>query len=499
NTWTVAENAAKEIEINYKLSQQVRAGAIHITGPSTYLYVVGRKEEPCRLRIGAPDGWKVSTGLDEVKDQPNAFTAPDYDVLADNPISAGDLITDEYTHLGKTHSIVLQGAAKDKVDLKKLKEVCRHVTESQTAFFGGAPYNKYVWHFLVSDAQDGGWGLEHLSSTTIGLAAGLGPRIQHVIAHEFFHLWNVKRIRSKALGPFDYNVLPKTGALWFLEGGTDYYASRLMQNSGWWSNEEFYRDIVRNVSATRRQAARSEVSIYDSSLRVGEASNGRGNSSGFGINYYDFGWVASMLLDIEIRHATEGRRSLDDVTLALWDMTKNNRPGFEEDEIRNQIVRFGGPGMGPFYDKVIRTAGELAVDEQLGKAGLKLGEVEEPFVTTGVVWAASRADKAARVSAVTGPAVGKLEIGDLIVSVNGVTFDDAPGAIQRTMNEHLNRLQVGQSAKFQVKRGETTLDVEVAAAQQMRKVLKVTEDPNATPDQRKLREGWLRVVKPGAR
>jgi predicted metalloprotease with PDZ domain len=119
----------------------------------------------------------------------------------------------------------------------------------------------------------------------------------------------------------------------------------------------------------RSNPARLTVSPYQASFQVAAANNGRGNSNGFQISYYNLGWLAGMCLDIEIRQQSGGKHSLDDVAHALYDLCKDNKPGFEEDEIRKQCIRFGGPSLGAFYDKVVMSPGELPIEEQLAKVG----------------------------------------------------------------------------------------------------------------------------------
>ena len=351
NTWTANAANAGMVKFTYwiptngqrRFAQTRDNSYIQVSGAATYMYVVGRKPENCKVTVDAPSGWPILTGLDSDRASPNSFVAPSYDVLADGPISTGDVLIDHYTLRGRDHAIVLEGSLKDRINRAKLLKDCRFVSSSETDFFGGAPYHKYVWHFVVYDAPDGGGGLEHLSSTQITLSTGEGPRAQSVLAHEFFHLWNVKRTRAKVLGPFDYLTLPKTGSLWWLEGVTDYYATLLPYRYGEWDRKLFYDGIVRNQNAVRNNPARLEISPYQASYRVDEANDGRGNSNGYKISYYNLGWLCGLCLDTEIRARTNNRHSLDDVTRALYQLCKDDKPGFEEDEIRKQCVRFGGP------------------------------------------------------------------------------------------------------------------------------------------------------------
>ncbi len=485
-TWMV--DPAPTTIVTYELSTIVNFDAVHWSGPSTYLYEVDRINEACRLEISAPEHWRGAyCGLEETGPRTMVFTAPDYDVLADNPVSVGALSTITYTERGAKHEIVMRGQPYREIDRNALLEACKFVTRSQIDFFGNMPYKKYVWHFNVTDNLDGAGGLEHLSSTQITLASGLGIRAVSVIAHEFFHLWNVKRIRSKPLGPFDYTKLPETGALWWLEGVTDYYAHYLLHVYGWVDRDQLYKDVVDNLNTVRRNPARLEISPYDASFRVGEASNGRGNSGGYRVNYYSLGWVCGLVLDLEVRARTGGKHSLDDVTKALWEICSDDKPGFEEDEIRRQLIKFGGNGMAEVYDNLIMKPGEVPVEAALAKAGLKLEEVD---VTTPNLGATFVSDPT-RGTSVT-RATGALQNGDKVFKIGMEAVEGSRMKQQAAIQRAMKGVKVGDKVSVQVVRGTgNPMTVDVTVTGTTAKVLKVAPLADATPEQKRIGEGWL--------
>jgi predicted metalloprotease with PDZ domain len=499
NAWQVTPLVDdRTVTVRYRVPVPLTDGAMHYSGPATYLYVDGRKTEPCRLTLSVPAGWKVAVGLDEVRGQEHTYTAPNYDVLADNPVSMGNLIVDQYVAFGKPHFIVLRNAAKSDVDLAYLKRACKFVTESQGAFFGGVPYNKYVWHFSVNDSPDGAGGLEHLSSTQISLASGVGPRAVSVLSHEFFHLWNVKRIRSKPLGPFDYDVLPTTGALWWLEGVTDYYAHLLLYRYGWWDRGAFESDILNNWNGVRSNPARLEVSPYEASARVKEAANGRGNSNGYRVSYYNTGWLCGLLLDIEIRSASKGKHSLDDVTRALWQLCKDDKPGFEEGEIRALCVKYGGDAAGAFYDQIITKPGELPVDAQLAKIGLRIAELRETFTDVGFTASPSRQSQSSGgvVRNVHGPAENLLQNGDVLIAVDGVRLDTSSNRkLAASLDAALKEAKVGVPLRLRLKRGESEVNVAVTPVEATRSRQVVEDIPDASAEVAQLRSQFLKQAK----
>ena len=509
NTWSIAAAAPGPITIKYWAptrgggfggggGRAVDDSYVQLSGPSVYLYVVDRKKERCKVTFDLPAGWPCLVGLDATRGPANTFAAPTYDVLADNPMSTGQVTVEKYDLRGKTHYIVLEGAGKDLIDKALILKACRFVSASETDFWGGAPYHKYVWHFIVTPHGRGGGGLEHLSSTQITLSSDITPTTITLLAHEYFHLWNVKRIRASVLGPFDYTKLPKTGALWWLEGVTDYYASLLPYRYEYftWNQANFYSEIVQNMRAIENNPARLTVSANDASLRVGEANGGRGNSNGFQISYYNLGWLCGLCLDTEIRAQTNGRHSLDDVAHALFQECKNDKPGFEEGEIRRLCVKYGGEALGPFYDSVVNQPGEKPIAAQLAKMGLKLESHDEPYIEVGFTAAPSFGGGVA-VGAVRGPAAGKLESRDVISAVNGTSLDgkdlrEAAGLVQTA----IANAKPGTPIELVVTRGGEKVTVSIDPVATTRPVRSVIADPAATPTAKALGAAWLATKLP---
>lgn len=495
STWKVASPPAGDVIISYTVKPEVTEGVLHFSGPSTYMYVVGRKEEGCKVTLDLPSDWPIAVGLNASKGSKNTFVAPTYDVLADNPVSAGKYFADGYTVAGKKHFIALRGAAADvaAIDKTKMHNVTRFVSAMETNFFGGAPYDHYVWHFTAFNRPDGGWGLEHLSSTQIGLATGFGPGTDGVIAHEFFHLWNVKRIRSKPLGPFNYQELPQTGALWWLEGVTDYYAHLLLRRYGWTDDERLYKVISQQVAAVRGNPAHLEVSPYEASYRVREANNGRGNSNGYKISYYNDGWLVGLCLDMAVRNATNNRKSLDDVERTLFKKYGHGQPGFEEGAIRDELVNVAGPSLGAFYDEVVMKPGDMPLEEALGRIGLVLEMKDQTYGKFPFAYDMSAERGGLVLHDVEASATG-LKNGDLVVGIDGQDF----AALSRMqafqlISSKFNNPDVGKTIALKIKRDGVAdaLTVSVTSGEATRKAYVVSANPAATEAQLALRKAWL--------
>lgn len=483
-TWTLAGTGGPVV-VSYE--RTVRIGQddiLHYAGPDNYLYITDRKAEGCHLKINVPNpNWKIATGLDPVGNSESEFSAPTYDVLADSPVTLGAFLEESYTSHGKPHRIVLYGQAKEKVNRPILRAACQFVSDAEGNFFGEVPYKRYVWHFSVREGADGAGGLEHLNGTEIGLSSGVGWLAQSVLAHEFFHLWNVKRIRSSVLGPFDYTKLPKTGALWWLEGVTDYYASILPYRYGWWGSDRMYTMLERNIRETNSNPGRFKISPYDSSYRVDEASGGRGNSNGLYVSYYSTGWLLGLLLDIEIREKSDGKYGLDDVELSLWNECKNSKPGFPEGEIRKQCVRFGGPSLGEFYDRYVLKPGDLPIAEEFAKIGLT-AKIESADV------------RQLENQRITSTGLVSIGFGQTVTVVDGVVLSGNAAAVTKQLNEVLSKHNVGDEIKATVS-VTTAPDATPKAEERSLKVVSrnvlnvsISEDPNASAEAKKRREIW---------
>jgi hypothetical protein len=188
-------------------------------------------------------------------------------------------------------------------------------------------------------------------------------------AHEFFHLWNVKRLRPVGLGPFDYIHPPRIRHLWFCEGVTDYYAGLTLRRAGLVSEATYLEELAATIRQLQSSPAARRISAEEASWRVWEE---KGSSGYGGLSYYLKGYLIGLCLDLKLRGLTNNRCSLDDVMRDLLARYGLPKPGFLEDGIRDALLRAAGPEMGPFYDKLCRTTQEMPFEECLGYAGLRL-------------------------------------------------------------------------------------------------------------------------------
>jgi len=491
HTWKIQSKGLKAVTVSYHAPLEYENGTGHYSGTPSYIYAVGRTQEKCTLQLDVPKDWKIAVGLDG---EGQNYRADTYDILADNSVTLGSFIEAKYISAGKPHTIALRGAGASKVDLAQLQKECEFVSSVETDFMGGAPFNKYVWHFTAHSGSGASFGIEHLSSSNISI----GPVITHetagLLAHEFFHLWNVKRIRSKVLGPFDYTKLPKTGALWWLEGVTEYYSQSILWRYGWTDDEDYYQDMASNIGRQGTNPERLKVSPYESSLRVDETNNGRGNSDGFGLSYYDEGYVVGLCLDLELLAKTNGKRTLDDVELALWKMCRNSQPGFEEGEIRKQLIRFGGDSFGPFYDRIVMSPGDLPVANALANIGMEMvthtQERSDRGFRTQINSKTNEVEVRSTQSQATASALPR---GTIIRSVNGNSIGgETSQAVALSLEKALGELRAGSELQLRVElpgsQQESDATVKVLLVKSV--IHEIRSIANPTPNQLRLRAIW---------
>lgn len=380
--WRVETRGAPAVQFTYSLPNTppgifsdnltMAAHYAFINGPAALAYVVDHKNWKTRLFVYTLPTWTVETALPalDTGKAPGsaAFSAPDYDTLADSPVVAGDgqgMVVRQFEVDKVQHRVVFFHNPPTVQDTEPFVPMLRKVVKAENDIMGGPPYDRY--DFLL-DVGGGGGGLEHLNSSRLLLWPGDTPRdFEYFVAHEFFHLWNVKRIRPAVLGPFDYIHPPKTHNLWFAEGVTEYYAHVAVRRAGLDTRSDFFRHWRRAIARLASNPARKRVTAEEASFRVWES----GNSQGFGgLSYYDKGELIGLCLDLKIRHVTNGEKSLDNVMRLLMQRHNPPKPGYGEDEIRATISEVAGQDLSAFYDTLVRSTAEMPFAECLAYAGL---------------------------------------------------------------------------------------------------------------------------------
>ncbi|HKC23890.1 MAG TPA: PDZ domain-containing protein [Thermoanaerobaculia bacterium] len=346
-------------------------------GTSLLFYVEGRKEEPQRLRFALPDGWKVSIALPE---SPGGFLAKDYDELVDSPFECGTHRTYDFTVRGVPHTLALWGSGNE--DPERLVRDLTKIVEQAADVFGGLPYPRYL--FLVHIAAGAGGGLEHRASQSDGVQPWrFKPEKSYrgvltLFSHEFFHLWNVKRIHPAPLGPFDYTREVYTKDLWAMEGVTSYYQWVLLERAGVVKPKHFFEDLGKELLAHKENPGSAvqsaEMSSFDTWIRLYHPDE---NSPNVSESYYRRGALIGLALDLAIRRASGGTRSLDDVLRLLWREYGERGIGYPEGRYEEAVGQVLQGDAKELFDRYVRGVETPDLAKLLAPFGLELAEKAE--------------------------------------------------------------------------------------------------------------------------
>ncbi|MEO0479074.1 MAG: hypothetical protein AAF196_06300 [Planctomycetota bacterium] len=392
--------------------------ALTYEGPQMYLYIEGEKDRPCEVTFDLPEGWEAASGLHPNDD--GTFRADDYDFLADCPVKLGTFRRWSFETNGTPIDVVMDGADTATFDDKGWIANIQRITEVQSAIFGGLPFDHYTFLFTASRIGKGG-GLEHLTSTAIGAqTGGLGPRARiSTIAHEFFHAWNVKRARPIELGPFDYTRPNRTTMLWLCEGLTSYFTDITLARMGQVDLDGFWTRMGRQIQSLESNPARYEMSSGDASYTVWDDRPVYG-----AISYYNSGEVLGLLLDVQIRAATDNRKSLDDAMVSLFEFCTREDRGFTEAEVRATVNEISGTDLGWFFDAHVN--GILIPDyaKLLAPAGIEVTTEERSrVVLDGVSTLTGENGRLPYWSDPENPRIARQRAG-VVIAVDGEEVDD---------------------------------------------------------------------------
>lgn len=432
NTWQVDSKGVKEFVARYKVYSNeltVRTNELndeHAFWNNTALlfFVKDQLKVSPTVRVIPFGNWKVATGLPAVPGAENTFKADDYDVLYDAPFEVSDYKEFKFDVLGKPHRYVITGEGN--YDPKKLVADTAKIVEEGAKIFGGElPYNDYT--FILN--LRGGGGLEHLNSTALQTNRfGFKPDARYkgflgLVAHEHFHLWNVKRIRPDALGPFDYENENYTKLLWVAEGATEYYSNILLLRAGLITQREFLAQRAGGIQQLQARPGRFETSLEESSfdawIKFYRPDENAVNNQ---ISYYDKGEIVNMMLDMSIRSASGGTKSLDDVMRYLWaEFFKKNR-NFAPEDYQKVSEMMAGKSLDDFFAKYVRGREDIDYDSIVNPFGLQM-KVTTPNANRAYI-GADTVEENGRLNIRTVPANTPayeqgLNTGDQIVAIDG--------------------------------------------------------------------------------
>jgi predicted metalloprotease with PDZ domain len=456
------------------------------------MYVPDRRSQDVTLFVSElPNDWSAigatfvaTIGVGGSSALTNLFRAPSYDALVDAPIEAGRFQKFDLPSISPRVSVVVHG---DNWSKKRVEEDLTKICRYELKMMDGAPYDHYTFILHIGRGSGGG-GMEHANSTAIGIPSD--DYLSGVAAHEFFHLWNVKRIRPATLEPVDYTKEQYTRALWFAEGVTSTYGSYTLVRTGIWNKERFYDDLGAQISELESRPADHWQSAEESSLDAWLEKYSLYNGPDYSVSYYTKGQVLGDLLDILIRDRTNNEKSLDDVLRGLnTDFAKQGKTYRDSLDIRLEAEKVAGGSFEAFFRDYVAAAQPLPYQETLALAGLELRTVEHKRAMLGFT-PDRESGGAVTVRAVddgSPAAEGGLRPGDVILNWNG---GDVPRSLGRWAREH----QPGETVKVRIRRDEKEQALQFKLGEEKELVYQVAEDSHASEKARRIREGLLHGV-----
>jgi predicted metalloprotease with PDZ domain len=496
NRWRITTGGAPAVTVTYRVyghEMTVRNNWIDdrfamLNGAPTFLSIVGRTTLPHEVQIELPAAWKsVATPLVAVTGRPNAFRAPDYDTLVDSPIVAGNPVTREFDVDGKKHVLVLEGDS-SQFDVDRAAADVRRIVVAAKNVMGPLLYPHYYFLNMVVDASGG---LEHknaflaMTSRTAMRSRGSYLGWLSLVSHEYFHNWNVKRLRPVELGPFDYENENYVRTLWVAEGFTDYYADLLLRRAGLLTPDEYLSVVSSQIETVQRTPGRLLTPVsqasYDAWIKEYRPDENTANTT---ISYYPKGAVVAFLLDAKIRRLTNGARSLDDgMRLAL--QRYSGARGYTPAQFYQTMSEVAGADLTAFFRQAVESTEELDYKEALDWFGLRFR-------------AATPGDVAADLGVVTRVVDGRILVADVrgVPSPTTLNVDDEILAIDDVrvrgtgLASRLASLAPGAPVRVLVSRRDRLATIPVTLGSTPLPPWELEPLPNATPEQKARRARW---------
>ena len=521
-TWRVdTRGAGGKVRVTYGAYEndltgsfsQLDATHANINGASVYMYVAGHKRDPIDLAVETPVDWtkdvKVIDGF-TLSPADHDFHVLNYDRLVDTPMEISpDCQVATFQDHGKTFRVAVHAYNGPGADVSqpmaKLVDGIKKLVNAEMGMMPTPDFDAYTFIFHFSPYIDLGDGMEHLNSTEIMIRndlsdSGVTDAIQ-TAAHEFFHLWNVKRLRPEGLGPFDYTKEVYTPSLWFAEGVTSYFGYWNLLRSGIWGRSEFLKQLADEVGHFQGEPGKGLMSaesssfhawFYDRAPQMQET-----NFANATISYYNKGALLGMLLDLEIRSRTGGAKSLADVMHYLYHECYEAPPatyygpgrGYSEDDLLKALNVVSGSDFSTFFRDYVRGTQDLPYDDVLKLAGLKLVRTREQGSPPSLGVRAQSTDLGQKIaSVIPGGAADRagLSRDDVLIAVDELSLATA------SLEDRLKMYPAGALVPFTVQRYGKRLRISVTLGPPSAEQYSIQELPQSTPEEIQIRESWLK-------
>ena len=512
-TWQVEPGNNSSLTLSYKVFGNDLSGTFsqldtrhaNFNGGSIFMYIVNHKPDPVKLVISPPGVWRVVNGRMSSANQ-REWRFPNWDIMIDTPTEiAPNWTMNEFQVDGKTYYVVVHSFGDEGGKRAALVRDIEKIVRAEVAMWGPPEFDDYTFllHFAADDRS--GDGMEHLTSTQIIqpgalVEPGVYESTLGTVAHEFFHVWNVKRLRPVELGPWDFTRPANTRALWIAEGLTNYYGHLMMRRAGIWNDSRFLSREAETINNIENAPGSKLTSAEEASLIAPFIDRAqhiqRTNLANTAISYYPKGELLGLVLDLLIRGKTNGKASLDDVMRRIYDEFYLKSPnttyylrgrGYTTEDFQRVASEVAGTDLGDFFARHVRGVQVPPYDEVLAHVGLRLVKEKSPDPYTAGIGAISRRESLL-ISNVKNGSVAEdagLQAGDEILSLAGkrVTSEDW----LRT----LNRYKQGDRVPITVKRDRRTIEATLVLGAPEQFEYRIEERRDATAGQKTLRAAWL--------
>ena len=449
------------------------------------MYVPSRRAEDTQVQFDdVPLGWRIAVEL-AAGAAPNSFVAANYNKLVDAPTEAGKFAEFGFDQAGAHFRVIVDGKEWHR---ERLESILRDITQYEVHLMGGAPFSQYTFFFHFGPYPEvGGGGMEHSNCTAISTSSG--DAAASVTAHEFFHAWNVKRIRPQTLEPVDYTKEMYTRALWFAEGVTSAYGDYTLERSGLWSKDQFYANLAGEIGELDSRPAHRWQSVEEASLNAWLEGYDEYRLPERSISYYNKGEIVGDMLDLAIRDATDNHKSLDDVLRRMYDVYAQQGRFYDDSQGVEAIAEeVAGAKFDDFFRRYVAGTDEIPYDKFFNAAGLEL-KVEKRAAPALGFWTSNRSpDAQTRVSQVVPGSAAEtagLQAGDALVTLNGQPM---PRYLPMWLRQH----EPGETVTLRVQRDNQELDLKFELGSIDLNKFTLLEMPDATEKQKRVREGWLK-------
>lgn len=498
STWRIETHRTTKLCVQYKVfanefnlrTRGLNDERAFVDGTAVFIYAEKYRWQPLTLTVIPYGNWHVTTGLDSVHNVQNKFVAPNYDHLVDCPLEIGNQKDFSFKVEGKEH--VLSIAGDGNYDPEKVIADITKIVKTHMEFWGELPYERYV--FMLALSPTSGGGTEHINSTSMGARPFIFKNPESygsflgLVSHEFFHTWNVKRLRPAAMDKYDWTKENYTKELWIAEGSTSYYNALLMVRGGFVTASQHLDRIASGIEMDRGRPGNQMQSLsecsFDAWIKYWKNTKAAVN---FETDYYARGAAVSFVLDMTIRQKTSNRRSLDDVMRLMYQRFPLAKGGYTNSGFQKACEEVAGSSLKQYFDDYVDGTKPLPWKEALAVAGLELQEKspeQKPWIGL-VTNDEGEKTKVIRVIAGSPAYEAGLDFDDEVLALDGYRVRT------RDLSSRIGEMKDGDTVKLTIFREDKLRQIEVTLRNPLLTPQKLVKVSKPTSLQKRIFDSWL--------